>query len=154
MEETKMYSTVDTSRILGLSDYRIKKAIKKNILIPDNIEEWRGKQGFRYMFSEETISKYATKIGITPVFDAIKNHPTKHKQEDTLPSAIVENETIDYEELGMYVVKLGHQYVVEYDLDGMGTRYISLSDNVARAHLFKEENLPDFGEAKMLYVRR
>ena len=156
--EKAFYSTVEVRKILTLSEARIKKAMKQKLLVPDNIESWRGKQGFRYLFSKDAICKYAEKVGIVPVFDAVdkKVKPDVKKHAEGY-SVLFENEKPQevYEETGVYFVRLGHRYVMQYDYTGGDTTmHVTLTEDISKAHVFKKEYLPDFGEIEALYRRK
>ena len=68
-----IYSTQQFAKISGRDERAIKKAIKNKIVIPDDIIPSKGRYGFTYAFSEQTIRDYCTRLGLEPDFDAISD---------------------------------------------------------------------------------
>lgn len=72
-EGQKLYTIKEVMDILMIGRKRIMNAMDEHVLIPTDIQKWRGYNGFRYLFSEDEINRYADKIGLEPYYDRVEH---------------------------------------------------------------------------------
>lgn len=60
----KLYTAKEIEKVMCIGYQRISDAMKDRTLIATDIEPWRGRSGFRYLFSEEEINRYSEKVGL------------------------------------------------------------------------------------------
>lgn len=76
-----LYTFKEVVEILAVGYKRIAKAMDEHILVPTEIEQWRGRQGFRYLFSADEIERYAEKVGLNPMWERAGMHAERREQE-------------------------------------------------------------------------
>lgn len=67
----ELYTFKELTQILSVGRERLTKAMDQHVLIPTDIEKFRGKAGFRYLFSKDEVIRYAEKIGLNPIWENI-----------------------------------------------------------------------------------
>ena len=143
------YSTNEVAKICGLSIDRIKKGIKIGFLEAKKVSP-QGRYG-SFGCTKEAIEKYAKKIGITPVYEALQYTPKKEKSEKNKNS-----ETSYY--AALCVIKVGNKYAT-----GLMPSQISLTSEISKALIITEETM-DYvrsvleeigaGELCPIYIRK
>ena len=76
----KLYTIREIAKILCIGGVRIQKAMNERTLIPTDIEPFRGRMGFRYLFSEKEITRYAEKVGLNPIWDRANQTQTENTE--------------------------------------------------------------------------
>ena len=71
MTNERLYTTKEVAKILSVSDYRPKDGIKRGVLVPTDIQETKGRYGYKYMFNADSIRKYAKVLNIKPDFSIV-----------------------------------------------------------------------------------
>lgn len=71
---TLLYTLSEAAEILSVGKKRLMDAMDQHTLIPTDLEKWRGKQGFRYLFAKEELERYAKRIGLQANFDEKAEH--------------------------------------------------------------------------------
>ena len=80
---TKLYTAKEIEKIMCIGYQRISDAMKERTLIATDIEPWRGRSGFRYLFSEEEINRYSEKVGLPIRWERLemeKPYDEEHEQ--------------------------------------------------------------------------
>ncbi len=135
-EGKRYYTVAEVASILGIQKKRVHSAYQTRKLIPDDMVASGGRQGFSYVFSEDSVKAYARKIGIEPIFENWEFAHKKTKREkmaefnamrqvekELNPSEdegiIITAENVheifgrqEYEETELYIVRIGKGYIL------------------------------------------
>lgn len=141
-----MYTTKQFAEIAGRDISTIKYHIKKKFINPDDIKTHRGRSGFCYLFSEETIRSYCEHIGMTPNFDAIsdplKIPPHKRTKEAIENLEKIKDEYTKFISAELYILPVGNGLYVDPAVY-QDINQIHLTDNIREA-LFDESQKGSF----------